>query len=553
MWATTQRKGHKVHVLLAVAFIALLARYSNAQLQRDFYSSVSNLLSLVQQEQDVRLMLLAYAERLKTLQANIVNFVESRQPYHDLRNPSEIGDYLKHPVHAFHLTKRMIVDLGSIESQIHELHASDPLHNITAMRANRLLPWDEDFNGIAASLVRLQDTYLLDMEDLVSGHLTPSTVTSGRQRNRTVPGRVPLNARDCYFMGQVALHNGFYDRAVEWIERAVAETSQEQPPSIPKEELSPYLESVIKKHDDVLDSMGKAGQHWQTYGVPVRERGKRPLEFRTKLFEDQLTFAQETQNYKRLCRGEQLRTPKMDSHLRCRYYHGRDGFFRLQPVKIEEANIKPYIIVFHDIIGDRDIQDLLAFATPRLLRSTHYGAHGMETSLIRTSSNAWLGDLDAPVASRLNRFLHLLLGLGTRFLNGEAEHYQLANYGVGGQYVAHHDFLADIYSDPNRKIDDFERTSGDRIATLMFYLSDVEEGGATVFPHLGVRLTPKKGNAAFWWNLNSDGEGEQLTKHGGCPVLYGSKWIANKWFRSNSNVFRLPCSLNRSDSLAPLV
>ncbi|KAL1467628.1 hypothetical protein MTO96_042034, partial [Rhipicephalus appendiculatus] len=61
------------------------------------------------------------------------------------------------------------------------------------------------------------------------------------------------------------------------------------------------------------------------------------------------------------------------------------------------------------------------------------------------------------------------------------------------------------------------------------------------------------GNAAFWWNLNSDGEGEQLTKHGGCPVLYGSKWIANKWFRSNSNLFRLPCSRNRSQPLAPLV
>ncbi|KAH9363949.1 hypothetical protein HPB48_007287 [Haemaphysalis longicornis] len=48
-------------------------------------------------------------------------------------------------------------------------------------------------------------------------------------------------------MGQVALHNGFYDRAVEWIERAIAETSQEQSPSIAKEELSSYLDSVIKK------------------------------------------------------------------------------------------------------------------------------------------------------------------------------------------------------------------------------------------------------------------------------------------------------------------
>uniref|UniRef100_L7M002 procollagen-proline 4-dioxygenase n=1 Tax=Rhipicephalus pulchellus TaxID=72859 RepID=L7M002_RHIPC len=548
MWATTRRHP-TLGAFVAIAVLVVMPLCSGEQPQRDFYSSVSNLLDLVKHEQEVRLMLLAYAERLKALQSNILSFLEARQPYHDLRTASEVYEYMKHPVHAFHLMKRMIVDLGDIESQIHQLQASDPLQNISAMRANRLLPWEEDFTGVAVSLARLQDTYLLDMGSLVNGHLT---ITS-RPRNRTVPGRIPLTARDCFFMGQVAVHSGFYDRSVEWVESAIEKVANEKPPSVPTEDLTKYLDLLIQKHDDVLDTMGKAGQHWQTYGVPVRERNKKPLQFQTKLFEEKLTFAQETQNYKRLCRGEQLRTPKMDSQLRCRYYYGRNGFLRLQPVKIEEANLKPYIITFHDIIGDRDINDLLAYATPRLFRSTHYGEHGTETSLIRTSSTAWLGDQDAPVATRLNRFVESLLGLGSQYLKGEAEYYQLANYGVGGQYIAHHDFLADIYADPNRKLDDFERSAGDRIATLMFYLSDVEEGGATVFPHLGVRLTPKKGNAAFWWNLNSDGEGEQLTKHGGCPVLYGSKWIANKWFRSNSNLFRLPCSRNRSQPLAPLV
>ncbi|XP_075524922.1 prolyl 4-hydroxylase subunit alpha-1-like isoform X4 [Dermacentor variabilis] len=483
MW-TTQSRPRAAGVLMVIAVLLTLPLASAGQHQRDFYSSVANLLDLVDQEEEVSLMLLEYAERLKTLRSNIISFVETRQPYYDLETDSEVADYMKHPVHAFHLMKRMVVDLGSIESQINELHASDPRPDITEMRASRLLPWDDDFNGIALSLARLQDTYLLNMTNLVDGHLT---ITSG-PRNRTVPGRISLT-----------------------------------------------------------------GLEWQTYGVPVRERNKKPLQFRTKLFTENLTIAQEDQNYKRLCRGEQLRTPKMDTQLRCRYFYGKGGFLRLQPVKIEEANLKPYIITFHDIIGDRDINDLIEFATPRLSRSTHFADDGIETSLIRTSSTAWLGDEDAPVATRLNRFLESLLGVGARYLKGEAEHYQIANYGVGGQFAAHIDYLDDILADPNRTIDDFGRTSGDRIATLMFYLSDVEEGGATVFPNLGVRLMPKKGNAAFWWNLNADGEGEQLTKHGGCPVLYGSKWIANKWFRSNSNMFRLPCSRNRSQPLGPLV
>ena len=55
-------------------------------------------------------------------------------------------------------------------------------------------------------------------------------------------------------------------------------------------------------------------------------------------------------------------------------------------------------------------------------------------------------------------------------------------------------------------------------------LDDVEAGGATVFTQAGVTVWPKKGMAVFWWNLLSDLNGDMTTRHGGCPVLHGSKW-----------------------------
>ena len=35
---------------------------------------------------------------------------------------------------------------------------------------------------------------------------------------------------------------------------------------------------------------------------------------------------------------------------------------------------------------------------------------------------------------------------------------------------------------------------------------------------------PIQGDAAFWWNLKRSGDGDDSTRHAGCPVLVGSKW-----------------------------
>lgn len=55
-------------------------------------------------------------------------------------------------------------------------------------------------------------------------------------------------------------------------------------------------------------------------------------------------------------------------------------------------------------------------------------------------------------------------------------------------------------------------------------MSDVAQGGATVFTELGLSVFPVKGAAAFWLNLHASGEGDFATRHAACPVLQGSKW-----------------------------
>lgn len=72
-------------------------------------------------------------------------------------------------------------------------------------------------------------------------------------------------------------------------------------------------------------------------------------------------------------------------------------------------------------------------------------------------------------------------------------------------------------------------------------MSDVEKGGATVFPYLKVKVPARKGTAAFWYNLKVSGDDDYYTRHAACPVLLGSKWVANKWIYEFGQTFRRPC------------
>uniref|UniRef100_A0A915ML79 Fe2OG dioxygenase domain-containing protein n=1 Tax=Meloidogyne javanica TaxID=6303 RepID=A0A915ML79_MELJA len=88
--------------------------------------------------------------------------------------------------------------------------------------------------------------------------------------------------------------------------------------------------------------------------------------------------------------------------------------------------------------------------------------------------------------------------------------------------------------------------TGNRIATALFYLSKPDEGGFTVFTDLKSAMKPSKYDCLFWYNLLRSGEGDLRTRHAACPVLLGTKWIANKWIHEKKQEFLRPCALTPS-------
>jgi len=93
------------------------------------------------------------------------------------------------------------------------------------------------------------------------------------------------------------------------------------------------------------------------------------------------------------------------------------------------------------------------------------------------------------------------------------------DYGIGGSYLPHIDFNGE----------------GDqRFATVVTFIETPVAGGATVFPYIDVSVFAEKGSGLFWYNLSRSSAIDFLVVHKACPVLFGSKWICNKWIGYDS-------------------
>ena len=155
------------------------------------------------------------------------------------------------------------------------------------------------------------------------------------------------------------------------------------------------------------------------------------------------------------------------------------------------------------------------------------------------SKSAWLTDNQVPML----KYLTGLVSAITNLSMSTAEEWQVANYGIGGQYDPHFDFARK--SDPGRA---FDESIGNRIATWLFYLEVPETGGATVFSRVGARIQPVRRSAAFWYNLQASGDDDYSTRHAACPVLFGTKWVGNKWIHERGQEFRRPCPTTTTEA-----
>ena len=81
---------------------------------------------------------------------------------------------------------------------------------------------------------------------------------------------------------------------------------------------------------------------------------------------------------------------------------------------------------------------------------------------------------------------------------------KLLHYTADQQFALHSDFLPTNTPELRQEID----RRGQRVITLLVYLNDDYEGGATEFPRIGLRFRGKRGDALIFRNIDAAGSPE---------------------------------------------
>ncbi|XP_053731688.1 prolyl 4-hydroxylase subunit alpha-1b isoform X2 [Synchiropus splendidus] len=531
----------------------LLSCLQSISAGNDFFTSIGQMTDLLYTEKDLVTSLKDYIKAEENKLDRLKKWADKLDSLSATATQDPEG-FLGHPVNAFKLMKRLNTEWGDLESLVLSDTTDGFISNLTIQR--QYFPTDEDQTGAAKALLRLQDTYRLDANTISKGNLPG------------VKHKSLMTVEDCYELGKIAYSEVDYYHTELWMAQALRQLDEGEESPLDKVTVLDYLSYAIYQQGEIQRALEytkrlleldpehqRANGNLKYFEFQLEKQRKAAKEepqeqkeevkvnkTEKKKSKKEFQLIPERKKYEMLCRGEGIRmTPRRQSRLFCRYFdNNRNPKYVLAPVKQQDEWDRPYIVRYLDIISDKEIEKVKQLAKPRLRRATvHDPQTGkLTTAQYRVSKSAWLTGYDDPAIDVINQRIEDLTGLEM----DTAEELQVANYGVGGQYEPHFDFGRKDEPDAFKELG-----TGNRIATWLFYMSDVAAGGATVFPDVGASVWPQKGSAVFWYNLFPSGEGDYSTRHAACPVLVGNKWVSNKWIHERGQEWRRPCGLNETD------
>jgi prolyl 4-hydroxylase len=186
-----------------------------------------------------------------------------------------------------------------------------------------------------------------------------------------------------------------------------------------------------------------------------------------------------------------------------------------------------HVLEIHGLLSPEECDSIRRMATAKGLEESMVWNYGQKTgnTLIedhRKSKQCWLDDKDGDLVLKISKISETLTGIPLE----NQEMLQVAMYEPGGKFNEHFD--ACDHDDPDYCAK-MNHNAGQRRSTLIIYLNDDFEGGETEFVNVGIKIKPVKGKAILFWNTDNNETVIVNSRHRGCDVKNGEKWICTKW------------------------
>jgi len=190
---------------------------------------------------------------------------------------------------------------------------------------------------------------------------------------------------------------------------------------------------------------------------------------------------------------------------------------------LKKVHASPPIYVCDNFLTEEECESFIRVAGPLLQRSKTHAIAGSEATKGRTSLTCHLAKKTFPCPILLQKIQAL-----TNKPFGHMELPQVARYTDSQRYVEHYDGV-DPNTDAGRA---FCANGGQRVATVLCYLNDVADGGATAFRRVNFEVKPVKGSALIFFPGFMNGDLDTDALHAGMPAI-STKWVSQVWIRQS--------------------
>ncbi|XP_009335402.2 probable prolyl 4-hydroxylase 9 [Pyrus x bretschneideri] len=222
---------------------------------------------------------------------------------------------------------------------------------------------------------------------------------------------------------------------------------------------------------------------------------------------------------------------------------GDTGDSFIQSIPFQVLSWKPRALYFPRFATAEQCESVIEMAKTKLRPSTlalRKGETAESTKGTRTSSGTFISASEDD--SGVLDIIEEKIARATMLPRAHGEAFNVLRYEIGQKYDSHYDAF-----NPT----EYGQQKSQRFASFLLYLSDVEEGGETMFPYengaemdssydykkcIGLKIMPRQGDGLLFYSVFPNGTIDLTSLHGSCPVIKGEKWVATKWIRNQEGM-----------------